>query len=105
MDTNTTQKPRLQVQEIRRDGDVSFGMRGGLSDCHQAAGVGYHCTRAAVVGCAGGHQLRFPAWRCPTPTAAADGGEQHAAPAPDTPPGQLCFLQVRRRHPEKELGQ
>jgi hypothetical protein len=110
----TTQKARLQLQVQRqegllrghgmRDGDVPFGMRcGRRSDYHHQAGVGYHCTRATVDE---GQQLRSRAWRCPTPTAAAaDGGEQHAAPAPDTPPGPLCFLQVRRRHPEKELGQ
>ncbi|PVH32457.1 hypothetical protein PAHAL_9G400400 [Panicum hallii] len=98
----TTQKARLQLQVQRqegllrghgmRDGDVPFGMRcGRRSDYHHQAGVGYHCTRATVDE---GQQLRSRAWRCPTPTAAAaDGGEQHAAPAPDTPPGPLCFLQ------------
>ena len=103
---DTTQKARLQVQlqGTRRDGDVSsFGMRGGLSDYHHQAGVGYHCCARAMVH--GGQQLRSRAWRCPTPTptAAADnGGEQHAAPAPGTLPGPLLFLQVRRgATPEK----
>ncbi|CAL4915327.1 unnamed protein product [Urochloa decumbens] len=94
-EVETTEKARLQLQlqlqegllrsQGIRDGDASFGMRGGLSD-HQAC-VGYHGTRATADD--DGQQLRFRAWRCPNPTApAVDGGEQRSDAAPNT----LCFL-------------
>ncbi|CAL4932036.1 unnamed protein product [Urochloa decumbens] len=91
-EVETIQKARLQLQlqegllrgQGIRDGDVSFGMRGGLSD---------HCTHAAVHD--GPQQLRFRAWQCHTPTAAAaDGGEQHAD-APNKLSNFLSFFQER----------